>query len=45
MTLIYDDNIDSSYDLQSTLEFVEPKPEEKEKQEQEKESEQETKEE
>lgn len=24
MTLIYDDNVDSSYDIQSTLEFVEP---------------------
>lgn len=27
MTLIYDDNIDPSYDIQSTLEFVEAKPE------------------
>ena len=27
MTLVYDDNIDSSYDIQSTLEFVEHKPE------------------
>ena len=25
MTLVYDDNIDSSYDIQSTLEFVEAK--------------------
>lgn len=25
MTLIYDDNVDASYDIQSTLEFVEPK--------------------
>lgn len=25
MTLIYDDNVDSSYDIQSTLEFVEAK--------------------
>lgn len=25
MTLIYDDNVDSSYDIQSTLEFVESK--------------------
>lgn len=25
MTLIYDDNLDASYDIQSTLEFVEPK--------------------
>lgn len=24
MTLVYDDNLDSSYDIQSTLEFVEP---------------------
>lgn len=24
MTLIYDDNVDASYDIQSTLEFVEP---------------------
>ena len=49
MTLIYDDNIDPSYDLQSTLEFVKAKPEDKEKQEQdqeqETESEQETEEE
>ena len=47
MTLIYDDNIDPSYDIQSTLEFVKTKPEDKEKQEeeQEKESEQETEEE
>lgn len=47
MTLVYDDTIDSSYDIQSTLEFVEPRPEsEKEKeteQEQEKEPEQKTK--
>jgi len=27
MTLIYDDSVDSSYDIQSTLEFVEAKPE------------------
>lgn len=26
MTLVYDDNIDSSYDIQSTLEFVENEP-------------------
>ncbi|MBR6861449.1 MAG: hypothetical protein IKM73_09025 [Acidaminococcaceae bacterium] len=30
MTLVYDDNIDSSYDIQSTLEFVEAKEEPKE---------------
>ena len=30
MTLVYDDNVDSSYDIQSTLEFVEAKPESKE---------------
>jgi len=30
MTLVYDDNIDSSYDIQSTLEFVEAKQENKE---------------
>ena len=24
MTLVYDDNVDASYDIQSTLEFVEP---------------------
>ena len=45
MTLVYDDNIDSSYDIQSTLEFVEPKPEDKDKQEQEEELEKDTKEE
>lgn len=27
MTLVYDDNVDPSYDIQSTLEFVEPKAE------------------
>lgn len=27
MTLVYDDNVDASYDIQSTLEFVEPKTE------------------
>ena len=26
MTLVYDDSIDPSYDIQSTLEFVEPQP-------------------
>lgn len=27
MTLVYDDNVDASYDIQSTLEFVEPEQE------------------
>jgi len=30
MTLVYDDNVDPSYDIQSTLEFVEAKEEAKE---------------